>query len=120
MSRQLDVVYYENSVMDGMGTVSANSTSEQAMKVTGDKTFAPQTDKDLPIYGWLLDSKAALATCTIVKSGVVRFTEISGGAAVGDEIEVGADGFPTKLTTGEERGLIIGTDGTKMIVSLYQ
>jgi len=119
MARQLEIVYQNDTCSDGAGTVSADSTSEQAMKVSGDNTCAPQTDKSGAIKGWLLDSKVSGLTCTTCSGGYLRFTAIGGGAIVGSEIEVGADAFPTAYTSGVKRGLITRMDGTKYIVKMY-
>lgn len=121
MARELKIFNPEKTVKHGTGTVSADSTSEQFMKVTGDDTFAPQTSSSGAVAGVLYKDRTSGEMCTIAKGGELGFTAIAGSPAVGDEIEVGSDGFPTKKVSGTARGLIISGDATNgWTVAMYE
>lgn len=112
-------LYMGDTIHHGTGKVSADSTAEQFLKVTGSDEYAPQTAPDGPYAFILKEDRTEGERCDGMRGGVVFFTNINGSPSVGDEIEIGTDAFATKHTTKTVRGLIINNDGTKWWVVLY-
>ena len=115
----LKELYMGDTTHHGTGTVSADSTAEQFMKVTGSDEYAPQTAPDGAYARLLKEDRLADARCDLMRGGVLYFSNINGSPTVGNEIEIGTDAFATKHTTHTARGLIINHDGTNYWVVMY-
>ena len=115
----VDVLYPDKSIEHGTGSMSADGTTGQFMKLSGSDEYAPQLVKDGEVIGILKEDRLSGAQCTIIMSGLVEVETVNGSVSAGDEVEPGADGFPTKLTTGTPRAKVIDATEGAYILRLY-
>lgn len=117
-------LYPDRTIHHGTGKVSADSTAQQCMKITGDDEYAPQTDKTLAagFAGILSEDRLDGEYCTILM-GVgdpFELTIVNGSPTADDFLQAGVDGFLTKYTDGEKIAQVISASATTYIVKMLK